>query len=104
MKSLFLALLFLTFGQESLAQSFSYSFSGTLTSENKEKFKKELYNLPSVLSVDLRLKQDSGKGEILFSIEPMNDRGENDHPFSPVDLKSLLIAYGLEPNEFRQLK
>lgn len=97
-------LLFVLICQAFNAQTYSYSFSGVLSSEKRSKFNKEISELHSVFTVDLKIKTDSEKGEIVLSIDPSNDRGENEHPFSPVDLKSIIIAYGLEPIEFRQIK
>lgn len=104
MKRLIFFLFFLVVSQELIAQTYSYSYSGLLPVENTDKFKKEISELPAVLTVEIKQKHDSQKGEILFSIDPMNERGENDHPFSPVDLKSIILSFGLTPIEFRQLK
>lgn len=97
-------LLFLMICQAFNAQTYSYSFKGVLSNENKAKFNKEISELPTLLSVEIKIKNEAQMGEVIFSIDPLADRGENDHPFSPVDLKSLLISFGLEPIDFRQLK
>jgi hypothetical protein len=75
-----------------------------LSNESTENLSKELKALKSFLSVEIRTKTEASKGEIIFSVDPMNDRGENDHPFSPVDVKAILLRNGLQPIDFRQIK
>lgn len=87
----------------SFGQTYAYSFEGTLTQEQSLKLSEEISHLEAILSCEIRLKNE-GKGELIFSVDPMLNNGENDHPFSPVDIKSLLIRNDLSPIEFRQIK
>lgn len=103
MKQIFTTLLLICLTNVAFSQSFAYSFEGVISETNSELFLKEIDELPAVISVELRQKNE-GKGEILFSVDPMENRGENDHPFSPADLKALFIRYGLQPLDFRQIK
>lgn len=104
MKKILIILLLLFLHQDIFSQSFSYSFKGSLDEQSKERIQTETLKLPGVLSYELKYKEDSAKGEILISLDPMTDRGENDHPFNPADLKSILISVPVEPINFRQIK
>ena len=104
MKRLVFILLLILSSIELKAQTFAYSFSGSLEQPELEKFKSSITELPTILSLDLKIKSDSNKGEIIFSIQNMDNQGENDLNFSPVDIKAILLKFGLEPLEFRQLK
>jgi hypothetical protein len=104
MKSFLLAALMLFSINELNAQTFAYSFSGSLSQSESEKFRAEVLKIPSILTFELKTKPDLNKGEIILSVDPMDNRGETDHPFSPADLKAILITYSLEPIEFRQIK
>lgn len=87
----------------SFSQTYAYSFEGSLTHELSLKLTEEISQLDAVLNCEIRIKAEA-KGEIIFSIDPMENRGENEHPFSPVDIKTLLIRNNLSPIEFRQIK
>jgi DNA topoisomerase VI subunit A len=87
----------------SFGQTYAYSFEGILTQEQSSKLTEEISQLNAVLNCEIRIKAES-KGELIFSIDPLENRGENDHPFSPVDIKALLIRNNLSPIEFRQIK
>lgn len=104
MKRLLFLFLFMTLCHGFQAQSYSYSFIGNLHQDDEKRITDQVKNLPTVLSVEVRNKVDQEKGELLFSIDPLTDRGENDHPFSPADIKVILISFGLQPIEFHQFK
>ena len=95
---------FLFLGLSLQAQTYAYSFKGELTEGQSQSISEAIRETKSVLSVELRYKPEKEMGEFIFSVDPMENNGENDHPFSPVDIKAILISNQLEPLEFRQIK
>ena len=104
MKKITFLFLLLLFSEHYYSQTFAYSFNGEISKSEQESLRKEVFELPGVNSYELKIKQDSKKGEIIFSLENQEISGENNSSFSPVDLKALLIYYKLEPIDFRQVK
>jgi hypothetical protein len=101
-KILIICLLF--FSIDGFSQTYSYSFKGTTSAEDLGKVNNEILQLKTVLQSDFRYKSEKQMGEFIFSVDPMTERGENDHPFSPVDVKAIIVKYGLEPSSFTQIK
>lgn len=64
----------------------------------------DLNKIEGIQNFELKYKSDSNRGEILFSLNPATEEGENDLDFSPLSIKELFIQLGLTPLDFRQLK
>lgn len=104
MKRFFLLLLFsLTFSFAD-AQTYAYSFQGTVDASKEVSLSEKIAQFPAVTGVKLKLKTEQSSGEVIISVDPMENRGEMDHPFSPKFVKDLFIELGLEPGTFRKLQ
>lgn len=96
--------LLMLLSEQCYSQTYSYSFLGEISITDQQSLQKEVSQLPGVNSYEIKIKPDSKKGEIIFSLSELEITGENKHPFSPIDLKSLMIQFKLEPIDFRQIK
>jgi len=100
MKNLFI--LFLSFSLSSLAysQNCTYSFNGNLSDSNKESLINELSQIPLVENCSVIIKSEQQHGQLRFTLIKNKERNENESPFSPVDVKAILLKYALEPVDF----
>jgi hypothetical protein len=85
------------------AQTHSYTFHGALNPEKQKTIQRELLDL-KIQQVTFHYKSEISAGQILFTVPETNQTGENEPNWSPVDIKKILISYGLEPGEFNSLK
>ncbi|MES2799893.1 MAG: hypothetical protein V4638_07740 [Bacteroidota bacterium] len=104
MKRLFLLLLFSTFISVAEAQTYGYSFEGNLDAASEISLFEKISHLEAVLGVKFILKAEQSVGEVIIIVDPMINRGENDHPFSPKIIKTLYLEYGLTPINFRKIQ
>lgn len=86
------------------SQNFAYSFSGLLTNEQQNELVKDVLDIPTVSTCELRYKSDSNRGEILFYVLESTTRSDSPTEFSPSTIKSLFINKELEPLDFRKIK
>jgi hypothetical protein len=96
---------FLLLSYNSFAQTFAYSFEGTLIPEHFKNFEMEFLSIKGVHTIEFRLKTEQQRGEIIFSTELPSSKDEDpDSQFTPSDVKQLLIRYSLNPLDFRRIK
>jgi len=100
MKNLFILLLSFSLSSLAYSQNCTYSFKGNLTETNKETILNELSLVPLVENCTVIFKIDQQMGQIRFSLKKSNERNENESPFSPIDVKAILLKYALEPFDF----
>lgn len=104
MKRLLLFFLFSILGSSFHAQTYAYSFEGNLTQEKQIELTEKISHLVAVTGVKLKIKAEQNSGEFIIIVDPLPNRGENDHPFSPISVKELFIQNGLQPLQFRKLQ
>lgn len=105
MKKILFTFFILLLNYNSFAQTFAYSFEGTLTPENFKNFEMEFLSIKGVQTIEFRLKPEPQRGEIIFSTELPSSKDEDpDLQFTPSDIKQLLIRYSLNPLDFRRIK
>jgi len=104
MRKLLVYLVFFFFYFQGFSQSYAYSFEGVLSNSQKGNLLNDLNKIQGIQNFELRYKSDSDRGEILFSINPTSEEGENDLDFSPLAIKEIFLQLGLTPIDFRQLK
>ncbi|MCR9172978.1 MAG: hypothetical protein NXI10_10815 [bacterium] len=89
--------------QLAYGQTYGYSYEGSLDITQKQQFELECAELPHVISCKMRHKDEKGQGEIIIQVEK-TERQDQDNPFTPVDVKALLLSYGLKPTNFIEIK
>jgi hypothetical protein len=104
MKRLLFILLLLLNGICAYSQTFAYSFEGSLSTQIMEEFQTELRAIYGIQTIEVRIKPDSRKGELIFSLVEPVKKDESDISFSPADIKQLMLKYKLSPLDFRQIK
>jgi hypothetical protein len=85
-------------------QTYRYTFSGNLDSESLVKLEKELIAVKFSDKVTILYKAEKMTGEILLFGTSEVSVGDNNPTQSPVEIKAVLIANGLVPGEFNELK
>jgi hypothetical protein len=90
----------LSVGLSATAQDYSYRFSGNLSETAQSEFIKKMEDFHFYTDVKLRYKNDSQKGELLFTIPLPTGKTEEEQPYSILDVKRLLISYDLTPDTF----
>lgn len=88
----------------SFGQTYAYSFKGDVDADKATTIENRIMEMPDVVSCKVKVKADSGKGELIIVIDKGDKRGEADEQFKAKDVKGLLIGQGLEPIQFIQLK
>lgn len=86
------------------SQNFAYSFKGNLTVEQQNALIKDVLEIPTISTCELRYKSDSNKGEILFYVPEKTTRSDSSSEFSPALVKELFLSKELEPLDFRKIK
>ena len=104
MIKLLLSCIFIATTSYFFSQNFAYSFSGTMTVEQQNELVKNILEIPTISTCELRYKSDSNRGEILFYIFEPTVRSDSSTEFSPSTVKSLFISKELEPLDFRKIK
>lgn len=97
-------LFFLLFSFTGFSQTYSYSFSGTLDDSGLSKLEKEIRKLNFAEKIKINYKQEKKAGEILLFHHGSLSEGDNNSEASPIDLKNTLIANGLVPGSFKEIK
>lgn len=88
----------------SYGQTYSYSFNGNLSNESVILLNEAGLKMNQIEEFKIRYKEDSHRGEVLIVIDPSSEqRAEADNQFSTIELKSLLIEFGLEPISFHKI-
>ncbi|MES2554997.1 MAG: hypothetical protein V4604_02550 [Bacteroidota bacterium] len=95
-----LLLWMLSMGLSVTAQDYSYRFSGNLSETAQSEFIKRMEDFHFYTDVKLRYKNDSQKGELLFTIPVQPDKTEEELPYSILDVKQLLLSFDLLPDTF----
>lgn len=103
MKNFYLTIVVLSFALWGQAQNYSYSFSGLLSLEQREKIERELNELSGIQEAKLKYKEDRERGEFILTIVDLSG-AEGVDQFSATSMKDLLLSYGLEPKDFIELK
>lgn len=84
------------------AQDYSYHFSGNLSETAQSDFLKRMEDFHFYTDIKLRYKNDSQKGELLFTIPAVTGKTEEEQPYSILDVKKLLISFDLVPDTFTE--
>jgi hypothetical protein len=82
------------------AQTFSYSFSGTVNEEVILKLTTEILKMPQVKTCNVLFKNEKNKGQIIYQISPVvhtSEERDESKEFSVVLIKQLLLKNALEP-------
>jgi hypothetical protein len=95
-----LLLWMLSMGLTVSAQDYAYPFSGNLSETAQAEFLKRMEDFHFYTDVKLRYKNDSQKGELLFSIPVQSAKTEEEAPYSILDVKQLLLSFDLLPDTF----
>lgn len=95
-----LLLWMLSMGFTSTAQDYSYHFSGNLSETAQTEFLKRMEDFHFYTDVKLRYKNDSQKGELLFTIPTPPNKTEEEPLYSILDVKQLLLSFDLMPDTF----
>lgn len=100
MKNLFVLMLACFLSSFAYSQNCTYSFNGNLSDSNKESLMNELSKIPLVENCSVIFKSEQQHGQLRFTLIKTKERNENESPFSPVDVKAILLKYALEPVDF----
>ncbi len=99
-----LSIVFLFVFTSCFGQTYRYTFSGNLDSESLVKLENELIAVKFSDKVTINYKAEKMTGEILLFGTPEVSVGDNNPTQSPLEIKAVLIANGLVPGEFNELK
>ena len=100
MKNIFVLILACFLSSFAYSQNCTYSFNGNLSDASKESLINELSKIPLVENCSVIFKSEQHKGQLRFTLTNTKERNENESPFSPVDVKAILLKYALEPVDF----
>ncbi|OFZ06972.1 MAG: hypothetical protein A3D92_11075 [Bacteroidetes bacterium RIFCSPHIGHO2_02_FULL_44_7] len=103
MQHFYMAIAFLFCHFVSHAQSATYGFIGKISLEERQSLETKAQDLPGILSIKCRYKEDSERGELLIDLPEAgkSTRAEDDaQTFSPADLKQLLLEFHLTPVDY----
>ncbi len=100
-KLLLISILFMAFNGS--AQRYSYRFSGSLTEIQQTELIQLIEKLNFFEEIKIRYKNDAQKGELIFAFPVRSGKTEEQDPYSVIDIKKQLIAFGLEPLSFIEL-
>lgn len=100
MKNLFVLTLACILTSFAYSQNCTYSFNGNLSDSNKESLINELSKIPFVENCSVIFKSEQQHGQLRFTLIKTMERNENESPFSPIDVKAILLKYSLEPVDF----
>lgn len=100
MKNLFVLILACFLSSFAYSQNCTYSFNGNLSDSNKESLMNDLSKIPLVENCSVIFKPEQEHGQLRFTLTKTKERNENESPFSPVDVKAILLKYALEPVDF----
>ncbi|MDH4472232.1 MAG: hypothetical protein QE487_06470 [Fluviicola sp.] len=95
-----LLLCMLSMGFTLTAQDYSYRFSGNLSETAQTEFLKRMEDFHFYTDIKLRYKNDSQKGELLFTIPASPEKTEEQPLYSILDIKQLLLSFDLLPDTF----
>lgn len=95
---------FCIFNSLLFSQNFAYSFQGSLSIEDQNRITKEVLDVRGISTCEMKYKNDSQRGELLFYVKEEEIRSESPEEFSPVQIKEILIQFQLSPIDFRRIK
>jgi hypothetical protein len=106
MKKIILLMFSVFFYALTFASIYSYSFSGKMDISQISNYEKECLKFNQVLSVKIKYKVDSQKGEVIIITKeiPKDKSRQGMELFTPTDIKNFLISKGLTPMTFKELK
>lgn len=103
MKKMLILLIAVFLGSHLSAQSYTYSFEGSLTPDQLIALEADCMKIAHLRSCKIKYKEEANRGELIFRTYSPEDRKEKSESFSPIDVKSLLLNNGLTPLEFTLL-
>ncbi len=101
---LLLLLLFTGFSICANAQDYIYSFEGNTDAQLIEEFESSLNAIKGVKECKVKMKEDTGKGEIFIYLNKDISPTDNELQFTPIDVKKLILEYKLTPIQFIESK
>lgn len=75
-----------------------------MTVDQQNELVKDILEIPTISTCEMRYKPDSNRGEIIFFVLEPTTRSDSSTEFSPSTVKSLFIKKELEPLDFRKIK
>lgn len=103
MKNLLLAGILCLSISSAFCQTFSYSFSGSISNENQSEIISEVLRIPEILEAKINYKEEKSSGEIIFRFKEIKSE-EPTNSFYQSKLKAILLNNRLTPNKLIQLK
>jgi len=103
MRNFYIAIAFVFCHFVSLGQRASYGFTGKISLEERLSLEAKALEIPGIRSIKCRYKEDSERGELILELHEADkgQRAEDDiQPFSPVNLKQLLLEFNLTPVDY----
>lgn len=90
----------------SFGQTYSYSFKGELAASNISNLEKRCSAIQGVSKTKIKYKEDSQGGEFILILDemPSDSEASDEHPFSSVLVKKLLLELNLSPQSFRLIE
>lgn len=101
MKTIFTLTAFIALSFISFAQDYSYSFNGSLNDNQYSSLLGKLESNSHISNPKIKYKDDKKGGEIWFDINVSASKSDVENEFSPIEIKSTLISFGLEPLVFK---
>jgi hypothetical protein len=85
------------------SQNYSYSFEGSLSSDELHSLQVKCDAIPFVSTCKIQYKIEAGRGEVKFRVLSAKERPDKSEQFSPIDMKRVLIEAKVQPLDFIQL-
>lgn len=83
-------------------QFYSYPFSGKI--RNIEQLEADLLQVEGVNSCKIRLKEETGLGEILLDLRPYTKQDDLKNPDTLIQIKKIVLDSGLIPYDLVEIK
>ncbi len=97
MKILLLTFLLIA-STSAFSQHFSYRYNGSVSEQNSLVLQSKITSFNYF--TDVKIKQKNQSGELFFTIPTREQKSEEEPPYTIIDIKSLLLEFGLTPDSF----